>query len=49
MGWAHVHINEGIPARQRLKEAPTEAALLLVDAAMFTHERVVSVDLASKS
>ena len=28
---------------------PIEAALLLVDAAMFTHERVVSVNLACKS
>jgi hypothetical protein len=28
---------------------PTEAALLPDDAALFPHERVVSVDLASKS
>jgi hypothetical protein len=49
MGWAHVHINEGIPARWRFKEAPTAAALLPGYAVLFTHERVVSIDLASKS
>jgi hypothetical protein len=31
------------------KRLPTEAALLLDDAALFTHQRVVSVNLAGKS
>jgi hypothetical protein len=39
--------NGNRPSKQ--KRPPTEAALLLDDAALVAHERIVSVDLAGKS